>query len=182
MKIVALSGVSGCGKTSVVKQLSEVFCCPYLLFDDYTEHNTYPTDMKGWFDNGANISLIRTPRFVSALRQLKTQGEHEYIFIEEPFGRCRDLMAPLIDYVVLLDQPMEVCLSRLIMRHIKHSPSDPSNSIAEYLLKYDSHLRQIYIEATNQVRENCDLVIERVASVELTSESISDWLKSKTDA
>jgi uridine kinase len=61
MKVVAISGVSGCGKTSIIKQLSKTFSCPYLLFDDHTEENTYPSDMKVWFQNGADLSNIKTP-------------------------------------------------------------------------------------------------------------------------
>ena len=56
MKVVAISGASGCGKTSVIKQLSQLLSCSYLLFDDHTDENTYPSDMKRWFQSGADLS------------------------------------------------------------------------------------------------------------------------------
>ena len=181
MKVVAISGVSGSGKTSVIKQLSAAFSCPYLLFDDHTDEDTYPTDMKSWFKNGADVSDIKTPRFVNSLVNLKAECNSEYIFIEEPFGRQRDSISSLIDYVVLLDQPMEVCLSRVIMRNIKHLSSDSLNSIPRYLSMYDDHFREIYIASADRVRENSDLLIQAVTSVELTTKSISRWLKSNTN-
>ncbi|WP_281558148.1 AAA family ATPase [Thalassomonas sp. RHCl1] len=177
VKVIAISGVSGSGKTSVIKQLSKEFSCPYLLFDDHTDENTYPNDMKLWFKHGADVSEIKTPKFIDSLRHLKAECDNEFIFIEEPFGRCRGSISSLVDYVILLDQPMEVCLSRVIMRHIKHPSGDPLNSIPGYLSMYDGYFREIYIESTNQVREDSDFIIQKVASIESTTKSISHWLK-----
>nr|WP_269082175.1 AAA family ATPase [Thalassomonas actiniarum] len=180
VKVIAISGVSGCGKTSVIKQLAKEFSCPYLLFDDHTDENTYPNDMKLWFKHGADVAEIKTPKFVNSLRHLKAKSNNAFIFIEEPFGRCRDSIASLIDYVVLLDLPMEVCLSRVIMRHIKHASGDSLNTIPRYLSMYDDHFRDIYIESTNQVREDSDLIIQEVASIESTTKSIINFLKNNT--
>jgi uridine kinase len=177
IKVVAISGVSGSGKTSIVKQLSEVFSCPYLFFDEHTDKKTYPKDMKRWFVNGTNLSDISTPKFIDALYELRAESDNNFIFIEEPFGRCRDSISSLIDYVVLLDMPMEVCLSRVMMRNIKHPKSDSLNSIPRYLSMYDDHFREIYIESTNQVREDCDLIIQQVGSIESTTDLISNWLQ-----
>ena len=116
-KVVAISGISGAGKTSIVKQLASEFNCPFLLFDDHTDKDTYPQDMKCWLIKGADVSFIKTPKFVSALVSLLSNNRSQYIFIEEPFGKERDAMLPLIDYVVLLDQPLELCLARIIRRH-----------------------------------------------------------------
>ena len=177
VKVFAVSGVSGSGKTLVIKQLSEVLSCPSLLFDDHTEEHTYPKDMKRWFKNGADAAEIITPKFVHALHHLKAGCANEFIFIEEPFGRCRDSISSLIDYVVLLDMPMEVCLSRVIMRNIKNPKSDSLKSIPRYLSMYNDHFREIYIESTAQVRKDCDLIIQQVGSIESTANLIRDWLQ-----
>ena len=193
MKVIAISGVSGCGKTSVIKHLSERLSCQSLLFDDYTDENTYPSDMKHWLKSGADVSVIKTPLFVDALKRLKATYNRpsvcnenpniercnseiyssDFILIEEPFGRCRSSIAPLVDYVILLDVPMEVCLSRVIMRNINHPKADSLDAIPKYLSMYDDHLRGVYIAATDQVRAKCDLVIQDVDSIEATGNVIS---------
>ena len=174
-RVIALCGVSGAGKTSVIKRLAEAYNSPTLLFDDFVEPDTYPLDMKAWLHQGANVSQIKSPRFTKALSELKTQCDSSMIFIEEPFGRERAEIAHLIDYVIMLDMPMEVCLSRVVKRHLKHS-NDPSTTLSNYLRKYDDHLRAVYIAAANQVRQSSDLIITNVGTIASIQSSISDWL------
>ncbi|WP_340678970.1 hypothetical protein [Paraglaciecola sp.] len=176
IKVVAVSGVSGAGKTTVVKLLAKEFDCPFLLFDDHTDKSTYPKDMKNWLQNGANVSLIKTPKFISSLEILISKSNSRFIFVEEPFGRERDSLSALIDYVVFLDQPIELCLSRIIQRHADNPNS--KCSISKYLNKYDDHFRDIYVSTANQVRKNSDLVFNEVLSIKATANYISNWLKS----
>jgi uridine kinase len=178
-KVVAISGVSGAGKTTIVKQLANEFNCPFLLFDDHTDKDTYPQNMKDWLKCGANVCLIKTPKFVSSLKRLISKNTSRFIFIEEPFGKERDSMSSLIDYAVLLDQPLELCLNRIIKRHGNHP--DALDSISSYLDKYEDHFREIYISAANQVRNNSDLIVKEVLSIKSTSNLIGNWLKSNAN-
>ena len=177
IKAVAVSGVSGAGKTTIVKLLAKEFDCPFLLFDDHTDKSTYPKDMKNWLKNGANVSLIKTPKLISSLETLISKNGSRFIFVEEPCGRERDSLSALIDYVVFLDQPIELCLSRIIKRHTEQPTLDSINSISNYLDKYEDHFREIYISAANQVRKNSNLVFDEVLSIEATANYISNWLK-----
>ncbi|CAM3934294.1 ATPase AAA-type core domain-containing protein [Rheinheimera salexigens] len=47
-KVVEVSGISGAGKTIIVKQLANEFNCPFLFFDEHTNKHTDPQDMKHW--------------------------------------------------------------------------------------------------------------------------------------
>lgn len=175
-KVIAVSGASGAGKTTIVQQLANEFNCPFLLFDDHIDKSTYPKNMKSWLKNGANVSLIQTPKLVTSLEKLISKNNNRFIFIEEPFGKERDAISSLIDYVVLLDQPLELCLARIIKRHTKQASSDSVSSISNYLDKYEDHLREIYISAVNQVRKNSDLIFHEVISIKETTNYIANWL------
>ena len=180
VKVVAISGASGCGKTSTVRQLSSDFCCPSLHFDDYVHKFSYPQNIKKWYENGANVSEINTPDMINALRQL-IEVNHSFIFVEEPFGRERSCISSLIDYVVLLDQPMDICLSRVVRRNIEYSSNASYSSVLKHLGNYEDHFRDIYIETVNQVRENCDLIIQEICPVSVTADIVGKWLKSKAN-
>ncbi len=180
-KVVAISGASGAGKTTMVNQLALQFDCPFLLFDDHTDKSSYPKDMKNWLNKGANLSLIKTPKLVNCLQSLKVKSHSRFIFIEEPFGQERDAMSPLIDYVILLDQPMELCLARIIKRHTEHPTSDSIRFIAAYLGKYEDHYRDVYLSAVNQVRNNADLICQEVLPIKELTNEISHWLKNNTN-
>ncbi len=45
-KVIAISGASGAGKTTGFKPLAKAFNCPFLLFDAYTDKESYPHNMK----------------------------------------------------------------------------------------------------------------------------------------
>ncbi|MBU1619661.1 MAG: hypothetical protein KJ556_06830 [Gammaproteobacteria bacterium] len=175
-KVIAISGASGAGKTSVVKALSGYFACPSLYFDDHVDSNTYPMNMKAWFEKGADVSEINTPTMAVSLRDLIAQ-QHSYIFVEEPFGRGRQSIASMITHVVLLDLPLELCLCRMIRRNIGRNSSDSLNSVQSYLTHYEEYLRDIYIETVNQVRSNSDLIVTDIQPALATADAIASWLK-----
>jgi uridine kinase len=133
--------------------------------------------MKDWYDDGANVSLISTPDFVISLSALISSDNSRYVFIEEPFGKERDSMSALIDYVVLLDQPLELCLTRIIKRHVNKPQTNSLNHIASFLDKYEQYLRDIYKLTVEQVKGNSDLIIDEVLSVKGTTSAIEQWLK-----
>ena len=175
-KVIAISGASGSGKTTVIKQLANEFNCSFLLFDDHTNKDTYPQNMKDWLEDGANFSLIKTPDFITALEALILNSTCDYIFVEEPFGKERDPMSALIDYVVLLDQPLELCLTRIIKRHVDKPHANSLNNISNFLDKYEAYLRDIYISTVEQVKSNSDLIVNKVLSVEELTRVIGEWL------
>ena len=176
-KVVAISGASGAGKTTLVKHLAKRFNCPFLLFDDYVDEHTYPINMKQWRHLGADVSLIKTPALATSIAKLVRSTRSRFIFIEEPFGRERKSISTIIDYVILLDQPMALCLARIIQRNVKSPSTKIPDSLAQFLKNYEDHFKAIYITTVNQVRKNSDLIYNNISPVDILANDISQWLE-----
>ncbi|ESP90831.1 uridine kinase [Pseudoalteromonas luteoviolacea] len=177
--VIAISGVSGSGKTALVKRLAKQLDCPSLVFDDYIDVNTYPKNMKQWLKRGCNVEEITTPRFVAALEHLKLYTDAPFIVIEEPFGQCRRAMALHIDFTIVLDIPIEICLARVISRNINSPNSDSLTAIPKYLCEYEDYLRDIYLNVLEQTRHRCDLKISNVMPKQALANFVLQQLRSK---
>jgi len=186
--VIAISSVSGGGKTAVVKKTAELLNGSVLLFDEYKTVSQYPQDMRKWLDDGADVNEWKTPQFardVAALRNGqsvtspkdgRTVQPSRYIVIEEPMGRGRAEMAPHIDFVAMIDTPLEIALCRGIMRNTSHFGIDDLdvatkeqlvNSIKglfDYLHGYlEFYLyagRDLYIAVQEQAKATCDLALD----------------------
>ena len=116
--IIAISSVSGGGKTTLVKRTADILRGTALFFDDYAAVSEYPPDIKKWVEDGADVNDWQTPQFAKDLAALR-RGDSivspidgasilssEFIVIEEPMGRERAEMVSLIDFVAVIDTPL----------------------------------------------------------------------------
>jgi len=186
--VIAISSVSGGGKTTLARKAAELLNGAILLFDEYKSVSQYPPDLRKWLDAGADVDEWKTPQFARDVAALK-RGESitsprdsrvvqpaEYIVIEEPMGRERAEMAPHIDFVAVLDTPLEIALCRGIMRDTNHFHiDDPGNATKEQLVHSQEGLydylrgylgfylyagREFYIAEYEQAAATCDLVLD----------------------
>ena len=107
--VVAVSGTSGAGKSTLMRHLAELQGGAALMhFDDYIELGTDAGDIRQWVAAGAPADAIQTPRLADDLAALRSnRAVHPpgrsapvapagLILLEEPFGRARSTIAPLI--------------------------------------------------------------------------------------
>ena len=205
--IIAISSVSGGGKTTLVKRTADLLKGVTLFFDDYASVSEYPPDIKKWVEDGADVNEWKTPQFAQDLAALR-KGESivspidgasilpkEFIVIEEPMGRERVEMAPLIDFVVVIDTPLEIALTRRLLRDIgpislEHIEKASKEQLAEgfveivnylegYLSGYLDAGRDLYIAVQERAKENCDLELDGCLSVDELAQQISTAVKDK---
>ena len=65
--IIAVSSVSGGGKTTLVKRIADFLGGTTLFFDDYASVSEKPSDIRKWVDNGADVNEWKTPQFAQDL-------------------------------------------------------------------------------------------------------------------
>jgi uridine kinase len=172
--VVAVSGISGAGKTSVIRRaagLLEPAAC--LYFDDYAASSTYPPDLKEWVERGANVDEWQTPQLAADLRALR-EGPNAVVLVEEPFGKLRREMAGLIDLAIHLDVPGDVLLARRLMRRIEEQrDSEELIERLEHDLRH--HLaagRKLDALGTAEARKAADIVVDATVSIDEIAERV----------
>lgn len=205
--VIAISSVSGGGKTTLVKRTAGLLKGTTLFFDDYASVSEYPSDMRKWVDDGADMNAWKTPKFSRDLAALK-RGESvvsprdgteilpsEYVIIEEPMGRERAEMAGLIDFVVVIDTPLEIALCRRQLRDFTYfSPKANAQATREelaasmeqmvssmkgFLEGYLFVARDIYIAVIDQAKASCDLVLDGTRTPDELAQELVAAVKDK---
>lgn len=190
--VIAVAGTSGAGKTTVVRAAARRLGdeAVALYFDAYAPVSHYPPDLGQWVRNGADPDAWRTPRLAANLKSLregipillpdeKTRiSPAPFILVEEPFGRARGEMAPLIDLAVFLDLPPETALARLLLRNLGTQRFEEQSETAlvyvrDYLDRYLNHgLRDLYAAAANRARRSCDILLDGSETVDALTEAV----------
>lgn len=74
--VIGISSVSGGGKTTVAKKLSELLQDTVTLcFDDYDDTNIHPVNLETWLVEGGDYNAWQTPVLTKDLQALTT-GNH----------------------------------------------------------------------------------------------------------
>ncbi|MCH8291500.1 hypothetical protein IH992_10420 [Candidatus Poribacteria bacterium] len=187
--VIAISAVPGGGKTTLVKKTAGLLEATTLFFDDYASVSEYPKDIIQWMNDGADLNEWKTPVFAKDVAALKrgeriihpvandTIESNEFIVIEDPIGRGRNEMTELIDFMVLIDTPLDIALARRLLRNIekyyrckaeerleKATKEElieyPIESVSKELNRYLSEYRAIYLAFQEQMSSYCDLILD----------------------
>jgi uridine kinase len=172
--VVAMSGMSGAGKSSVIRRAAEILGdAAAVFFDDYRESSLYPPDLKEWVEHGANVDEWKTPVMAADLRKLREDGP-AVILVEEPFGKMRREMAALIDLAIHIEVPADVLLARRLMRRIEEG-RDAVELIERLRRDMTDHLtigRELDALGAAAAREAADLVVDGTKSVNEIAEEV----------
>ena len=187
--VIAIAGHSGAGKSTVIEALvSRLGNANSLSLDAYEASSTYPAAAK-WIKDGADPNRFQTPQFDADVRGLKNgksiihpqtneeMSAKSFLIIEEPFGRERDSLHNLIDFVVYIDTPLEVAYARKLLRKSDFLPWEDNPSVfitnlRENLLWYLRVGRSFYGAVATRVKKNCDLIVDGTYSTEEIVEEI----------
>ena len=177
--VIAVSGASGAGKTTLVKNVAALLGGATLFFDDYEREpdTRFPEDLRSWLDGSRDPDAWRRPALAGALRALlrgepvtspRTGAKAEpgpVIVMEDAFGRGRSEMRELIDFVACIQLPPEIALARRIREWAQSGwaeagPGKFRERAQLYLGMYLDSVREIY-EAVNGIAgADSDLVVD----------------------
>jgi uridine kinase len=182
--VIAISGTSGSGKTSLVQQVVQALGDATSFYaDDYASLARQPPDLGRWLDDGADPGAFENPELREALATLRDgtplshprRGEIQparFIVMEEPFGRARPGVGELLDFVACIDIPLEIALARKLLRETgwvveAAGPEATIDHLRGVLSGYlHGHVRDVYVEIQRRALQSCDLVLDGLSPLD----------------
>jgi uridine kinase len=173
--VIAISGVSGGGKTTTVKHLNErLHNSKTLFFDDYDFDG--PSDIIDWVDKGANYNEWKLEPLIKDIETLIAEPI-EYLIIDFPFAYKHSKTSPFIDLTVFIDTPLDIAMARRIIRDFK---GFSNQSILNEMANYIQQGRRGYLEMLKTVKPNSDIVIDGTQTVTGIVDNLYEVIVSKT--
>lgn len=165
--VIAIASVSGGGKTTIVKRLSQQ-CrnSKALYFDNYDFEG--PEDILKWVDDGANSNEWNLTPLLKDLESLLEESL-DYIIMDFPFAYQHDQISSFIDLAVFVDTPLDVALARRMQRDFAES------SAAEILLQLEHYAhkgRRAYLEMLHTIKPDSDVVLDGTLSIDAITDQL----------
>ena len=169
--VIAISAVSGGGKTTITNGLkNRLPLSTAIYFDDYDFEGS-PEDYFHWVQSGADYNAWNLEILTKDIEPLLTQKKLNYILLDYPFAYKNNKITPYIDYAIFIDTPLDIAMARRVLRDKITQPQDQlSNDLDSYL----SGGRTAYLEMIKTIKPNSDFVVDGSLSVE---EIVSEIIK-----
>ncbi|HEY3800802.1 MAG TPA: hypothetical protein VGL58_20805 [Caulobacteraceae bacterium] len=199
---IAICGTSGSGKTSLARAVADLLGDAAVLhFDDYEypDPSTVSRDVEGWIAMGLPVAPHRGVTLAGEVAKLcagesiqPPKGEGiisptRFLVIEEPFGRARPAIAPLIDLVVFIATPADLALARRLRRdgtlHLGDRTSEEVLArLQSYLEWYLGAGHAFYERIADLAKLKADLIVDGRLPLGEIARSVADFANSAVKA
>lgn len=172
-KAISIAAVSGGGKTTVINELKKRLpLSKAVYFDDY-DFKECPDDFYQWIQSGADYNAWNLEILAKDIELILNDANLNYILLDYPFAYKNDRIAPLIDYAIFIDTPLDIAMAR---RFLRDFIDKPSNLLKDDYNYYLSHGRAAYLEMLKTIKPNSDFVVDGSLSVDTIVNKIMDQL------
>ncbi|WP_243156291.1 hypothetical protein [Clostridium sp. C2-6-12] len=174
--IIAVSGVTASGKTTIINELNKkIKNSKSLHFDDY-DFEGEVEDFHQWVVNGADYNVWNLEPLEKDILKLKEDKKVKYIFLDYPFAYKNDLIKSFIDCAIFIDTPLDIAMARRVLRDMHDATGDEIREDMSFYLKY---ARIAYEEMLKTILPNSDYVIDGSLQLDEIINNIIDILKVK---
>lgn len=155
-KVIAISAVSGGGKTTVVDELSRrLRSSAKIYFDDY-DFEECPQNFFQWVKDGADYNEWNLESLARDIEKIIEKGDKEYLLLDYPFAYKNDRIAPMIHHTIFIDTPLDIAMARRILRD---SIGGSMDELERDLKGYLKRGRIAYLEAQKTIKPDSDIIV-----------------------
>jgi uridine kinase/catechol 2,3-dioxygenase-like lactoylglutathione lyase family enzyme len=184
--IIGISGVSGAGKTVLTHALGQKLQSTVLHWDDFDDVSKSPEDYVDWYKRGQNYKEWDYKALSDVLQTLKSGASTrhpvsslplistEYIVFDAPLGVKHNQTGQYIDTCIHIDVPLDVSLSRRLIRDFK-SNNKTKVELVEELEFYLSQSRPLFFDGI--LKGKAHLIVDGMLPIEQQVEHILSHLR-----
>ncbi|NNU80362.1 AAA family ATPase [Halovulum dunhuangense] len=134
MRVIAVSGVPGSGKTTLARALAQGLGARLVEYDRHEAMTRRPpAEIEDWLGRGAPYAEIPVPGLRAAVQEAAALGP---VVFDTPLGRALPETADLIDLSVWLDCPRDLALARKIAQLSHGVKPGSGDQFARWLCGY----------------------------------------------
>ncbi|WP_245208143.1 hypothetical protein [Sediminibacillus dalangtanensis] len=164
--VIAISSVSGGGKTTITNELAcQLPAASILRFDEYAFEG--PENLAKWAKEGADYNAWNLAPLLEDVLLLKER--YDLILLDYPFAYQNSRMKDVIDLAVYIDTPLDIALVRRMLRDY---PEGSATVMKKDLSHYVTYGREAYLAMEHKIMPNSDIVIEGTLSKERITQRI----------
>jgi uridine kinase len=172
--IIAVSGVTASGKTTIINELKKkINNSKSLHFDEY-DFEGEVEDFYQWALDGGDYNIWNLEPLKKDILKLKENKKVQYILLDYPFAYKNDLIKPFIDCAIFIDTPLDIAMARRVLRDMYNATGDEIREDMGFYLKY---ARIAYEEMLKTILPNSDYVIDGSKQLDEIVKQIIDIVK-----
>lgn len=151
-----------------------------IFYDEYETVTQAPQEeMFAWMRRGGDYNQLKIPKLAADLARLKAETKSSYIVFETLLGKHHHDSGQHIDYLIWLDLPLDIALSRNIQKFSKsilnNKQSDAHGFVSwlnQYLDNYLSIVRETLEVQAERIANSADLIVDAQLSTEEMLEKV----------
>ena len=172
-KVIAISSVTGGGKTTTINALMDRLPnAMALYFDDYGFDEN--VDYGKWLAGGGDYNEWDLTALKNDLLEMIENPHIDYILLDYPFAYKNNQIKPYIDFAVYINTPLDVALVRQILRDMGNADGD---DIRGYISSYVKYARPAFQYMLDTIPDNSDLIVDGIRSVDEIMKEILEQVK-----
>ena len=169
-KIISVTGsASGAGKSTLALGLAKELKAAVIQLDKYETFTSLPPHVaQEWLRRGALADEFPAPGYAEAIAQAHTSNA-TYAIVDGHLGRTHRSTAPMVDFMIYLDVPMDIALARCLRRQLRNLNTPPTAKLGMLEGHIDSYLawvRGAYALQHARLPPLADLILDANQPVE----------------
>lgn len=167
--VIGLAGVPGSGKTTLTQCLQKNFGQARVVYYDAFQTIVHmpPDQVRKWFAAGADPNEFALTELIGELErqtQIRPSDRHRPLVIfETPFGRMHRTTGAFIDFLVWIDTPLDIALSRATLAFLASVKQGEAAEFIKWQTQYMQNypfLHPMYLSQRERIVPSADLVVD----------------------